>query len=316
MTRYYRKIIKIRAEDSPNVILGLAQRAAGRVPSNAILVPGVLTYEEYCRRRKTWDRIRQCIGLDAEFYEGEEVKLFPPLWLNQAATIAQRLRLEGRARRAKAIGIDPGEGIANTSMCAVDEFGIVELVSKQTPDTNAITGEAIAFMRKHNVPSDYVCFDRGGGGKQHADRLRAQGLNVRTVAFGESISIDVRRQLNRPSYRDRREEREERYAFLNRRAQMYFDLRELLDPSVNQNGWGIPAEYVRLQQSLRPIPLLYDQEGRIYLPPKNRKPDAADKSRVKTLIDLIGFSPDEADALVLAVYAMNNKPLHAKAGVN
>jgi hypothetical protein len=36
-------------------------------------------------------------------------------------------------------------------MCAGDELGIIELVSKKTPDTSVIVGEALAFMRKHNI---------------------------------------------------------------------------------------------------------------------------------------------------------------------
>jgi hypothetical protein len=44
------------------------------------------------------------------------------------------------------------------------------------------------------------------------------------------------------------------------------------------------------------------------LPPKQRKPDALNTDRKKTMIDLVGCSPDEADALVLAVYGLQVKP--------
>ena len=90
--RYYRKIIKIRAEDSPNVRLALEQQRLGIIPTNEILVPGVLTWTECCKRRATWDAIRQCIGLDAEFYEGAELLLFPPEWLNRAEQLAARIK--------------------------------------------------------------------------------------------------------------------------------------------------------------------------------------------------------------------------------
>lgn len=306
--RYWRKIITIKAVDSPNVILGLAQEAAGRQPTNATVVPGVLSYEDYKKRRATWDVIRQCIGLDAEFYEGEEVKMFPPLWLNRAATLAKLYQLQGRQRRAKAIGVDPGEGVEDTSWAVVDEIGLIHLLSLKTLDTSVIIGHTLNLMRQFKVPAEYVCFDRGGGGKQHADTLRAQGYPVRTVSFGEPLLMPI--QYHDTNVKDRVVNRDERYAYFNRRAEMYGTLRMLIDPA--SKGFALPACYTRLFQELRPIPLSYDQEGRLYLLPKNRKDP---KGTTPTLIELIGHSPNDADALVVAIHAMTHKPLRASAGV-
>jgi hypothetical protein len=47
---------------------------------------------------------------------------------------------------------------------------------------------------------------------------------------------------------------------------------------------------------------MYDEEGRMMLLPKSRKPGG--NATQKTLTELIGHSPDEADALALAVHAM------------
>lgn len=311
MPRYWRKIIRIQAADSPNVILGLAQRERGIEPTNEIFIPGVLTFDEYQKRRTTWDAIRQCVGLDAEFYEGAEVKMFPPLWLNRAATIAKLLALKGTPRRAKAIGCDPGEGTSETSWAVVDHLGLIELVSLLTPDTSVIAGQTVALMRKYRVEPEYVCFDRGGGGKEHADRLRSQGFAVRTVSFGEPLLAPIR---YRPEQvRDKVETREERYAYVNRRAQMFGAIRQLLDPDANPTGYALPARYSRLFHELRPIPLTYDQEGRLYLLPKrNRDPNA----KTPTLIDLIGHSPNDADALAVANHAMNARPLKARAEIH
>lgn len=304
-TRLYRSVHRIRAEDSPNVQLGLGQQRAGLVPTDEILIPGVLSWTEYQKRRATWDSVRACVGLDAEFYEGAEVLLFPPAWLNRAESLADGLR--GRRREAKAIGIDPAEGGDSTAMCAVDELGIVELVARKTPDTSVITGEALAFMRKHNVSPDRVVFDRGGGGKEHADRLRDQGYRVRTVAFGESVTLDPKRGMTR--IEDRMDVKEERSAYKNRRAEMYGALHELLDPVGP--GFAIPAEYATLRSELAPIPLRYDGEGRMELLPKNRRDP---KDTRPTLCELIGHSPDQADSLVLAIHAMTHKATRATAG--
>lgn len=293
--RYYRKVIRVRAEDSPNVRYGLAQRRAGLKPTGEIVLPGVLPWFDYVKRRATWDPIKQCISLDGQFYEGAEVLLFPPTWLNNAEDKWDQLK--GTKRKGTAMGVDPAEGGDKTSMAVIDDYGLIELVSKKTPDTSIITGEILAFMRKHDIPASRVCIDRGGGGKIHADNLRKQGYNIRTVAFGESISPEPRRGI-RP-LREQTEIREDHYVFKNRRAQLYGELREWLDPT-NPTGFAISPEETELRHQLSLIPLTYDAEGRMILPPKNKR---SVNSQERSLVEIIGHSPDEADAVVLALHA-------------
>lgn len=320
---YYRKVIRIRATDSPNVRLALAQIAAGKEPTYEMLVPGVKDYAEYQKNVQLWDEMQKTVSLDAEFYEGAEVKMFPPVWMLKSRIYAQWLLANKPLRKAKAIGIDPAEGGDKTSMVAVDEYGVLEVASKKTPDTAVITAEALAFMRKHGVPPERVVFDRGGGGKPHADRLREQGYNVVTVGFGESVSPDLRSGM--ATLAQRVGDQEDRYVFVNRRAEMYGRLMELLDPSGpgewcvashskigGSRGFGIPAEYKAIFDQLRPIPKQYDSEGRMYLPPK-KKPSA--DSKVVSLTEMIGHSPDEADALVLACYGLLHTREQPRAGV-
>ena len=96
---YYRKIIKIKAVDSPNVRLAEKQEREGKEVTNETIVPGVIDYTTYQNRREFWDEVRQCIGLDAEFYEGADVLMFPPAWLTKAEEYATTLstRREGEA---------------------------------------------------------------------------------------------------------------------------------------------------------------------------------------------------------------------------
>jgi hypothetical protein len=303
---YTRRIIKIKAEDSPNVRRARAQMAAGMDPTDEIILPGVLPWSDYRKRRKNWDKIKQLVGLDAEFYEGEQNLLYPPLRLNAAERA--HLLLQGRPRQPKAIGIDPGEGSANSTWTAVDELGIVEQVSKKTPDTNEIVGFTIEFGEKWKVDPYYWMFDRGGGGKQHADRLRAMGYPVRTIGFGEPVMLDPKRGM--VFVDERKENREERYSYKNRRCQMYGILRDLLNPPEGQPIFAIPPEYVELRRQLALMPLMYDGEGRLYLPPKNKREGAT----TLTLIDIIGCSPDEADSLVVAVYCMWKQEMQPVAG--
>lgn len=302
--RYYRRVIRIKAEDSPNVKYALVQKSKGLKPTGEMLLPGVKSWQEYQRNRATWDSIQQCVSLDATFYEGKELRLFPPEWINLAERRA--LLLRGRVRKALAIGIDPAEGGDRTCMTVVDEYGIIEQVSRQTPNTADVPNEAIAFMLRYQIRPDRVVFDRGGGGKQAADQMRERGYRgVRTVAFGESIVVEPKRGMR--MFDERVDIKEEHYAYKNRRAQMYGEVSLLLDPtlpSATGVGFAIPAEYAALRHQLSVFPKTYDEEGRLKLPPKNKK-DA--DSKVITLVEMIGHSPDEADSFVLAVHGMLHK---------
>ncbi len=325
---YYRRVIRIRAVDSPNVRLALAERGRGREPSGRIIVPGVKPWSEYQKDLATCDKAYLTVSHDAEFYEGQEVRLFPADWLRLAGR--PELWELCRAHPAECIGIDPGEGGANTSMAAVNRYGVKELVSKKTPNTAVITSEAKMFGARHGVSPEKWIFDRGGGGKQHADRLLAEGFPVRTVAFGEGIVPELRRGTN--TLEIRKDIREDHYAYKNRRAEMYGELRLLIDPAVGPahfglgsvqggprpTGFAIPdagGAYAELRRQLGPIPLVYDQEGRLELPPKNNRPGAQKASTsVVSLTDLLGCSPDEADAVVLGIHGMLHKKLRPRVG--
>jgi hypothetical protein len=104
----------------------------------------------------------------------------------------------------------------------------------KTNDTNDIPGITIAIGSRYGVPHDRWVFDRGGGGKQHADRLRNQGYNCSSIGFGEAVQDPQawKRTANYIPKKEVREELEERYIFKNRRAELYGTLRNALDPSV------------------------------------------------------------------------------------
>ena len=246
-----------------------------------------------------WDVVLQSIGLDATFYEGASVLLFPPEWLNRASVIAARLDALGKKRQARAIGVDPAEGGDSSVWSVVDELGVIELLSIKTPDTSVIPTTTMNLMQKYRVPAENVVFDRGGGGKQHADALRKLGQFVRTVAFGESANAPMKPFNDYPTFQQLVDEAETTYIYPNRRVQMYHLLRLLIDPTVNEIGFGIPEEFTELRKQLAPIPLNFDDEGKVVLPSKSRS-----RTGEPSLVDLIGHSPDEADATVLAVYIM------------
>lgn len=325
---FHRKVVQIRATDSPNVIIGEAQERLGESSSKPV-VPGILSYEDYKFKRKTWDKVRRTIGLDAEWYEGADLLLFPPEWLSLAEQLD--LRIHGRPRKALGMGVDPAEGGDSTAIAVVDELGLIELISLKTPNTAGIKKIILNAMRRHGLEStpEKVVIDKGGGGKQIADQLREMGYDVRTLGFGESVTPGPKRGMSR--FADRVEVWEEKYTYANRRSEMFGEFSLLLDPYSNpraiigksgqvvQGGFAIPAHgdaYSRLRKQLAVIPRDYDKEGRLSLRPKNhRSVDRDNKSmKVKTLVDLIGHSPDEADAVALAVWAMQNAKRPNRAG--
>lgn len=319
-SKYYRRVIHISAEDSPNIRYARAQIEAGLEPDGTEIVPGVIGWELYQQRRKLWDKVRQCIGLDGQFFEDSSTLMFPPLWLNRAERLA--LLIRDRPRIARGLGIDPAEGGDRTSFCVVDELGIIELQSLKTPNTNSVIDLTLDYINRYKI-NDHrrVVFDRGGGGKQHADRLRANGFNVRSVGFGESPSIDPKHGMTQ--VKQKMDTKEKKYAYVNLRVEMYDALRNLIDPGNdnrdydnesayqelkdqlklqgNIQGFAIPHDIPRLREQLALIPFYYDSESRMRLPPKNKR---TANSKEQCLIDIIGHSPDEADSLVLAIHAM------------
>ncbi len=306
-------MIRITAEDSPNVQRALQQRVQGVEPDGDIVVPGVISWQDYLKRRTTWDEERQSVGLDAQFWEGQETLLYPPDWLNKAELRAEILKTT-RRDGPRGLGCDPAEGGDKTSWAISDHLGLLALISKRTSDTSVITSETIAIAREWKVPPNFWCFDRGGGGLAHADRLEAQGYKgIRTVPFGEAIVPDPR-QFS-ANLEQRLEDKVQRYVYVKRRAQLFGELSLLLDPSLDCDGprYSIPAGIMGLpgdpttilRDQLAPIPKTYDADGRLFLVPKH-KPTVSQKKTGddRTLTKLIGHSPDEADAVVLSIHVL------------
>lgn len=307
--RFYRKIIRITAEDSPNVRLALAEIARGMKPSHRELVPGVKTYAEYLKNLQLWDEVQKTVSLHARFYKGKEVYLFPEEQLYRCRQIA--LNLKDRPRRAKAMGVDAAEGGDDTVWTIVDEFGVIYQKSIKTADTADIPGITIGLIKEYRLEPKNVLFDRGGGGKEHADILRRKGYDVRTVGFGEGAT-DPHKERKTASVKDpvsvRVDKAESAYVYKNRRAEMYAIASKLV---CSDKGFGIPAEYGELIRQLKAMPKKWDSEGRIYLPPKDKPNDNYTGTTIK---QLIGRSPDQADSFVLAVFGMQRRPVTIVAG--
>lgn len=303
------KVIKIPAIKSPNVQLSLAEERAGKPLSRRIIVPGCMDIDDYRWRCKTYDPVKKAAGIDAEFYEGDEVRMFPQEWLRESQDLAVQYRNDPTLIRPqrRAIGIDTAEGGDNTVWTVVDRLGVLAQVSKKTHNTAVIKGMTIGLIKEYNVNPEDVLFDRGGGGKEHADYLRMQGYEVDSVGFGEGPSAPDEFEFGFTMPEERKEMKEERYTYKNKRVQLYHILRQLLNPpDPNTPRFAIPPELTELLRQLKPIPVLYDGEGRMYLPPKDKPTENYQGTTIK---EMLGCSPDESDSTVLATYAISKPPM-------
>lgn len=308
------KVIHIGAEHSPNVRVGREMERLGLDPPYPSIVPGVISYDALKRREVLWDKIKQHTRLGGHFYEGEEALMFPPFWLDQAERVYKLLNPAGYETRdgllkeistRKFMGVDGAAGRDLTCWTVITREGVIEQKAFQTPDTSKIALQTIQLIQQYRISPDDVCFDYGGGGKQIADDLRTKGFDVRTVGFGEVATPPKDQPTRLPSQKE--EAHETRQQFKNRRAEMYWYLRLLIDPSVNDETgvwFGIPEELYELRKELAVMPLWYDTEGKLFLPPKDAKPDRKTNPDAITIKKLIGRSPDRADSLVLAVFSL------------
>lgn len=307
--KYLRKVIHIGAAHSPNVALGLQQQAAGIEPTGEELLPGVISWDVYNYRIKTWDKIRKIIGIDGHFYEGAAQFLYPAEWRSIAQKRAQELNIQHR-RQAKSMGIDTAEGGDKTAWAIADQDGLIKLEAYPTPDTEVICGKTIAFMKEYNIRPEMVLFDRGGGGGVHADRLRAKGYKVRDVAFSEGALPEMVRHM--VPFEQKVHDKGEKYMYKNRRVQMYHSLHLRLDPVYSDGKvFSLPDEYTELDRQMAVMPLQYNEEGIMVLPPKSKR-DPKD-TRI-TITDMLGCSPDETDAVVLAAFAMDERSMKLTLG--
>jgi hypothetical protein len=288
-----RKVIHVDGLDSPNVKLGISRVRQGLDGLHPLLIPGLLSYDEYLVRDKEWDEVKRTTRLHGRFYEGEQAMLFPANWLDASQTHWDDLRRLETPRRAKAMGVDGAEGRDMTCWTIVDEHGIIQQVARQTPDTMEIVNETVRYMEDYGIAARNVVFDGGGGGKQIADRLRQMGHRVKIVMFGGSTSTTKSKAKGRRAEKD-----ETRSAYRNRRAEMYGNLRKLLNPHGEQ-PFAIPPDAHLLREELAILPLQYDQEGKMFLPPKDLRSNDKQGHEL-TLRKMLGRSPDRADSLVLA----------------
>ena len=328
-TPYLRRTIRIRAEDSPNVRLGLLQWARGETPTDERVLPGVLSYGEYLERRRTLPKARQVVVLDADWWTGADEKLVLPAWCDAALRFAS----DDAVRRAvsnlpRYMGVDVAAGGDDSAWVAGSRLGVTHCHARKTPNTNDVIGLTLEYMRSWQVPAGNVVFDLGGGGREHVDRLRAMGHQVRGVGFGKAPALDVKRAGVLRPFEERRAVAEDAMAYQDRRSEMAWDLRLILERDETGEyvgrdfhpgslgkvpGFGLAGEHVgELIRQLTAPPVKWDDKGRFKLIPKEDPKLPAheqDRATVQTFRRLIGRSPDLLDAFCCMVFGITHRPV-------
>ena len=231
-----------------------------------------------------WNEVQRTTRLRGQFYEGKHERLFPTETLDLAMDGRRWQQLQQQQRRAQAMGVDVAAGGRDqSSWTVIDQFGIIEQIVKDTPHTMEIAGLTRQLIEQYQLPAWHVAFDAGGGGKQIADRLEEQGFAVIVVHFGEAADA--------------------RQAYVNRRAELYGVLAACFDPEREEGVFCLPPEGDELRAELNVLPLRYDSEGRLVLPPK--QPGRSGPTTEKSIRQLLGRSPDRADSLALATWILH-----------
>ncbi len=175
------------------------------------------------------------------------------------------------------MGVDISRQGGDSNVIAVfDETRtLVHVETWSEPDTMVTVDRIVTAMKEHNVEASNVKLDACGLGGPLVDRLAELGVAVDPVDFGSL-----------PDY-DWRDVTGETTQFKNRRAELYWVMRELL----KRKQVSIPRQFSEVWRDLVAV---------------NRKPSSADrgvilleaKDDVRTKL---GRSPDCGDAAVLAL---------------
>lgn len=237
-------VMRLNGEEHPNVI------------ENRLVVPGAVTPEWIRERQEEYG------GRESPFYRARVRGLWPeqgddvliPMHLVEAAQ-----KRWAKPEKSVAIGCDIARfGSDETITVSIGDNGAVQIESiRQGQDLMATAGTLVQFKGLK------IGVDDAGLGGGVTDRLKEQGVAVTPVLAGSGAIEDTK--------------------FINRRAEMYWALREAL----KAGDISLPDDR-KLAADLTNHKFTYDSRGRIKLESKDE------------LKKRLGRSPDRADALAIA----------------
>jgi hypothetical protein len=262
----------IDAFDTPN-LEGLSLAALAALPDAELdqnVRPYLVTRRWVREKLRDWgessplwqSRVR------GQFPDVSEDAVIPLAWVEQANRRWQDWDQAGRPGVFSSVGVDVGETGDNTVLALRHGDVIAEVRYAPHGDTMETTGRVVAILQRHGGEA---VVDAIGIGTGVVARLRELGLPV--IAFGAA---------QKSLHRDRTGE----LGFANKRAEAWWSLRELLDPSGGE-AVALPPDD-RLTAELTCPRWRVLSGGRVLIESK-----ADIKKR-------LGRSTDAADAVVMA----------------
>lgn len=302
-------VIHIDCARTPNVSAGRTWNRLGRKGACRVPIPGIMSYANYVSHIQEWDEYNITTRLRGRLPDSDEGWVVVPRpWLDGCREVWPQIDEEVRGRLPKWLGVDASHGRGDLACWAVvDRLGLVDLRTMSPdeakdkygqPDTVKMLERTRDLMTAYGIPGGRVIVDAGGGGQDAiADPLRREGVVVRLVDFGAAPSTKRARKQ-----------------YKNRRAELYGTLAEACNPTkwrqteletpkCWERCFSIPPgdQYDALAEELPMIPKRYDREGKMHLPPKDKRDP---NSKEQSLREILGHSPDRSDAVALAVWGM------------
>jgi len=241
------------------------------VTAGRVLYPKLVTAEWIETQRAEWGEDSPAFHARVlgEFPKEADSRLIPLAWLHVAR---ERTVQDERRDGDLCMGVDVARyGADQTVILLADSVQLHEVRSASGLSTMETAGRIISIAGRYEIPAERIAVDDAGLGGGVTDRLREQNWPVHAVNGAA-----------RPCSRRN---------FFNRRSELFWAVREALNPESAQPLAIPPKRFDRLCRELSEITYHFNSTGKIQIEPK-------DALRAR-----LGASPDHADALALTFAA-------------
>lgn len=277
-------------------------------------IPGQTCYDEFMALLNDADPLVRNVYALGKFPDQDPDKqVILPDWLIEPVKFWTRWnRLYLRARQythnfalklldqilpVESFGLDVAASrFGDTSVLAVGgRYGIRAIHECQFSDTQQtmdwVLETAVSYsidLKRGNVP---IAIDWGGGyGNAVGDPLKKRNVNVIEVHGNASSNLDSKK-------------------YANKRAELYGEAARRLDPAgdFRMMPFALPDNQRLKAELVAPEKIYAGHDGeKFYITPKGRR-GSDENYNGKTLHEILGRSPDRADALVYCLYALRNQ---------
>lgn len=244
--------------------------------------PFLITPEWVADKYKRWgeNSIAYQARVEAQFPENASDTIIPLAWIEAACErysqyVESDLFMVQNKRKSKILIVDIARFGSDDTVITLAQGPLRMVIDAiNGNDTMSITGKIIAAYKKHRA--DYIFVDTIGVGAGVFDRLKEQEYPVIEVNVSESA-----KGINK------KEEEEMKNDFLNLRAQLWWMLRDALNPN-NKNLLGI--KYCDGMFSDASLKYNYTSNGKIQMESK------------KDFKKRTGHSTDVGDTLAMSMF--------------